>query len=271
MKLDIDSYRVKPGKKGKVDLAEFRTDDDGGLQEADAAEEVAGLRTQLFHLQERLYAEGSRSLLAVFQAMDGGGKDSTIRNVFTAINPEGVRVESFKAPNDEARAHDYLWRVHRALPPRGFIGVFNRSHYEDVLIARVKGLAPRHRWEKRYDHINDFERMLRDEGTHVVKFFIHISKEYQKRRLLKRLASPQKLWKFNPADLVERERWDKYQKAYGVALSRCSTGDAPWYVIPGETRWFRDLLVSRVLVETLTAMKLEYPRVSFDPRKIKVV
>mgnify|MGYP003730890229 CR=1 FL=1 len=265
---DIETYRVRPG--AKVNLAKIRTDDDGGMTRADGVAAFRGLRKRLGRLQELLYAEGKHALLVVLQAMDGGGKDSTIRSVFSSISPQGCKVVNFKAPNDVERRHDFLWRVHENTPRLGYIGIFNRSHYEDVLVARVKDLVPAERWKARYAHINAFEKMLHDEGTTVVKFFLHISKAYQKERLQHRLTRPDKLWKFDPADLAERERWDKYQEAYEDALHHCSTRHAPWYIIPAEHRWYRNLLVAAVLVQTLQSLKMHFPKPNFDPRTIVI-
>jgi PPK2 family polyphosphate:nucleotide phosphotransferase len=265
---NIEKYRVRPG--AKVDLTKIRTDDDGGMAKADAVAEFRKLRKRLVRLQELLYAEGKHALLVVLQAMDGGGKDSTIRSVFTSLNPQGCKVISFKVPNDVELRHDFLWRVHENTPRLGYIGIFNRSHYEDVLVVRVKELVPAKRWKARYAHINAFEEMLHDEGTTVVKFFLHISKKYQKKRLERRLTKPDKLWKFDPVDLVERKRWDKYQEAYEDALRHCSTPHAPWYVIPAEHRWYRNLLVATVLVRTLQSLKMHYPKAKVDPKKIVI-
>ena len=267
-KLDINDYRVKPN--AKIDLDDYATDDDGGIPEIIARVQLQALLEQFVNMQEALYAEGKRALLVIFQAMDAAGKDSTIRHVFAPLNPEGCQVTSFKAPSSEELAHDYLWRIHEHVPPRGYIGVFNRSHYEDLLIARVKNLVGPERWKLRFDHCNNFEKMLSDEGVVVLKFFLHISKDYQKERLTKRLEDPTKAWKFNPADLIERERWDSYMKAYEDALSRCSTPHAPWYVVPAEVRYFRDLLVASVVVDRLKSLDIKLPRLDFDPRKIVI-
>jgi PPK2 family polyphosphate:nucleotide phosphotransferase len=267
-KFDPGNYRIKPG--AKVRLGDYAPDDDGDLSEVFARVQFNALLEQLVPMQEAFYAEGKHSLLVIFQAMDAAGKDSTIRHVFAPLNPEGLQVTSFKSPSTEELAHDFLWRIHHHVPQQGYIGVFNRSHYEDVLIARVKNLVAPERWKRRFDHCNDFEKMLADEGVVVLKFFLHISKDYQKQRLVKRLADPEKAWKFNPADLLERERWDQYMKAYEDMLSRCSTADAPWYVVPAEKRWFRDLLVARVIVERLKALDISLPKLSFDPKKIVI-
>ena len=263
-----DRYRVKPG--GKVNLTDFPTRADGGLDKDDATRHFGETVSRLSTLQELMYAEGKHCLLVVLQAMDAAGKDSTIRNVFGPINPQGCRVTSYKGPNDVEQRHDFLWRIHQHTPRRGHISVFNRSHYEDVLIVRVKKLAPPEIWKPRFDHINAFEKMLHDEGATIVKFFLHISKDYQKRRIERRLARPEKHWKFNPNDLAERKHWDDYQHAYEDALSRCSTDHAPWYVIPAERRWYRNLLIGRVLVETLESLDMQYPKPTFNASTITV-
>lgn len=263
-----DKYRVKP--QSKVNLSRLRTDDDDGLSEEEGERELARLSKDFAKLQEKLYAEGKHSLLVVLQAMDAGGKDSTIRHVFAPVNPQGCVVTNFKAPSSEELEHDYLWRVHAHAPRAGYIAVFNRSHYEEVLVVRVKGLVPEKRWKQRYDHINAFEELLHDEGTTVLKFFLHISKDYQKQRLQRRLDNPDNWWKFNPADLLERARWDEYQRAYEAVLSRCSTKHAPWYIVPAEKRWFRNLLITRVIVDTLQSLDMNYPEPNFDPTKIVI-
>ncbi len=265
---NLDDFRAKPMRRVKLDAID--TNADGGLDKDQARDALNDCRHKLSNLQELLYAQGTQALLVVFQAMDTAGKDSTIRKVFTGINPQGVNVHGFKGPSSNELAHDYLWRIHAATPQRGKIGVFNRSHYEDVLIVRVKDLAPSTVWRRRYEHINAFERMLSDEGTRVVKFYLHISKDYQKDRLQRRLDNPKKHWKFDPADLKERARWDGYMKAYEEVFMRCSTDIAPWYIVPAEKRWFRDLLVAQVLVQTLESMKPKYPKPTFDPAGIVV-
>ncbi len=196
--------------------------------------------------------------------MDTGGKDSTLRKVAGDLNPQGCTVTGFKAPTAEELSHDFLWRVHHHAPGAGHIGIFNRSHYEDVLVVRVHGLAPMPLIESRYGHINDFERTLVDRGTRILKFMLHISKEYQLERLRRRLSHPDKHWKFNPDDLKERQRWHDYMEAYEIMLSRCSTDDAPWYVIPAETRWFRNLVVSQIVLDAFKQMAPEFPKADFD-------
>jgi PPK2 family polyphosphate:nucleotide phosphotransferase len=260
---ETEPYRVKPGQK--VNLSRTPTRYDGKLSKADTQASFRKLLQQMDQLQELMYAEHKRSLIVVLQGMDAAGKDSTIRRVFGPLNPQGCRVMNFKAPGPHELSHDYLWRVHLAMPPRGYVAVFNRSHYEDVLVARVKDLVPRTVWRKRYDHINDFERMADDEGFHFIKFFLHISRDYQKRRLQRRLEDPAKHWKFDPADLAARSIWPAYRKAYEDALSRCSTERCPWYVIPAERRWYRNLLIASILVQHMQAMKMKMPKADFDP------
>jgi PPK2 family polyphosphate:nucleotide phosphotransferase len=218
-------------------------------------------------LQRALGAENRRALLVVFQGRDASGKDGTIRRVFSGLDPTYCTVANFKRPTGSELDHDYLWRVHQVIPSRGTIGVFNRSHYEDVLAARIHRLVPEEVWSRRFDHINDFERMLTDEGTLVRKFFLHVSRDEQRRRLEERLRDPSKNWKFNPADLEERQRWDEYTTAYEEILTRCSTRQAPWYVVPADHNKVRDYLVLEVLVETLEAMNPQFPPA--DPELLK--
>jgi PPK2 family polyphosphate:nucleotide phosphotransferase len=262
-------YLVTPGKKFR--LADASTDDTFPFKEKDdahtaTADNVATLR----ELQEVFYAEAKRALLVVVQAMDTGGKDGAIKHVFHGVDPQGCQVTSFKVPSAVERSHDALWRHHLACPGKGIIGIHNRSHYETVLVERVKDLAPKGVWSKRYEHINAFERMLADEGTVIVKFFLHISKDEQKRRLEARLKDPHKNWKFNPGDLVEREHWADYQDAYEDALNRCSTEWAPWYVIPADKKWFRNWAVSDLIVKTLKELKPQYPKPVAGLEKIVV-
>jgi PPK2 family polyphosphate:nucleotide phosphotransferase len=265
--LDLDRYRIAPG--AGVRLAERDPADTQGLtekeHEAAVDEQVAAHIEACDELQERLFAENQQALLVVLQAMDGGGKDSTLRAVFGPLDPQGIRVAPFKKPTEEELAHDFLWRVHAQAPRKGELAVFNRSHYEDVLVVRVHGLAPAETIERRYDHIRHFERLLYDEGARIIKVMLHVSKAYQLERMRRRLERPDKHWKFNPGDLVERERWDDYMRAFEIALERTSTDYAPWYVVPAEERWFRDLVVSQLLRETLEAMNPQYPPPSFDP------
>lgn len=254
-----EPYRVLPGTQ--VRLAERSTDDGDahpGGKEA-GKEALASCNERLYDLQQLLYADGRHRLLVVLQGMDTSGKDGTIKHVFRHVNPLGVQVANFKRPSEEELAHDYLWRVHTHTPAAGNITIFNRSHYEDVLVTRVHGLVAEDRIERRYDHLVDFERMLVDEGTTVVKFFLHISADEQRERLQERVDNPAKRWKFEHGDVAERARWDDYQRAYEVALRRTSTVEAPWYVVPSDRKWFRNLVVSTVLIDTLEAMDLAYP------------
>jgi PPK2 family polyphosphate:nucleotide phosphotransferase len=257
---------VKPGHK--VKLADIATDDKGGFEGRDDPryqEELSSLLEKLVSLQEKLYAEQKQALLVVLQALDTAGKDGVLRKVAGPLDSRGVQVASFKAPNSEELAHDYLWRAHQKTPRRGDITFFNRSQYEDVLVVRVLDLVPKEVWKRRYDHINNFERMLSDEGTRVVKFYLHISRGEQQKRLQERLDDPKKHWKFEAADLKMRAHWDEFMAAYDDVLERTSTDYAPWYVIAGDHKWARDLGVARVLVETLEEMDPRYPKVTLDP------
>ena len=248
---------VEPGAPFDLQAVDPRTDN--GLDKDWTKDALAKERARIDALQERLYAERARSLLLVFQAIDTGGKDGTIRSVLKGVNPQGCAVTSFKVPSTDERDHDFLWRYHARTPARGMIGVFNRSHYEDVLVVRVKGLVPDAVWQSRYGQINDFERLLTESGTTILKFFLHISKAEQKKRLEARIADPEKHWKFDPADLVERKSWDDYQQAFADALTRCSTPDAPWLVVPADHKWFRNYVIARTVADTLEAMDPRFP------------
>ena len=255
----LEHLRVPPKKPARLDKIDPGSKPDApGDKKATEAASLA-LNQELAELQERLWAENARSVLVVFQAMDAGGKDGAIRKVFGGVNPQGCRVTSFKAPSEEELAHDFLWRVNKATPRKGEIGIFNRSHYEDVLIVRVHDLVPKSVWSKRYAIINSFEANLAASGTTIVKFFLHISKEEQADRFRKRLENPDKHWKFKLADLAERKHWDEYQEAFEDALSKTSTTVAPWYVIPSDSKWYRDWAVLSVLVETMRAMDPQFP------------
>jgi len=255
----MDRYRVPPGSE--LDLRALDPADrsafDGDKKAGRAA--AGALNRRLEELQELLYAEGEHKVLIVLQAMDTGGKDGTIRHVFDGTNPQGVTVASFKKPTPEELSHDYLWRVHAKTPQRGEITIFNRSHYEDVLVVRVHDLVPADVWGRRYEHINALEKLLADEGTTILKFFLHISKEEQKERLQSRLDEPHKHWKFATGDLAERELWEDYTDAYQEALRRTSTEWAPWYVVPADRKWYRNLMISQVLVDTLESLDMSYP------------
>jgi len=245
--------------------AELVLDDEGAhppsdaLKKDEAVAETEGLTEKIDELQQALFAEGRRALLVVLQGRDTSGKDGVIRKVFGPLNPQGVTITSFKAPTSVELAHDYLWRVHQAVPPRGAIGVFNRSHYEDVLVVRVHALVPEAEWRPRFDQIVQFERHLAENGVTILKFFLHISREEQRERLLARLDDPGKYWKFSAGDLDERDRWDEYTPAYQEALARTSTPTAPWYVVPADKKYLRDLLVAQVVAEALQRMAPKYP------------
>ena len=264
----MQEYRAQGG--GAVDLSRWDTRDDGGLSQDEGRQRLKTLTERLEELQEILYADGRHSLLVVLQAMDTGGKDGTIRRVFDGVNPVGVKVASFKRPTDIELAHDYLWRVHPHTPARGEIVIFNRSHYEDVLVVRVKNLVPAERWSHRYQQIADFERTLVEEGTTIRKFFLHISKDEQRERLQRRVDNPNKRWKFHAGDLEERKLWDDYQEAYADMLGRTTTEHAPWYVVPADRKWYRDLVVATVLVETLESLDLVYPQPDTDLSRVTV-
>lgn len=257
--LDPSIYRIATGTK--INWADHdpqaKTGFDGGKTEGKAA--LRPLTKQLATLQRKLWAEAERSLLVVLQATDTGGKDGTIRHVFRGVNPQGVRVHNFRQPTELELAHDYLWRVHKRTPEDGAIAVFNRSHYEDVLVVRVRELAPESVWSKRYRHINEFERMLSDEGTRIVKIYLDISKDEQAERLQARLDDPDAIWKFKKSDLEDRVYWDDYRAAFKQAIEETSTEHAPWYIVPANRKWYRNLVVSRILIDTLQDMDPDYP------------
>jgi PPK2 family polyphosphate:nucleotide phosphotransferase len=255
--MDLEQLRVPAS--GHFHLAGVDPDETFGLDKQEVKDEYPDLVERLSQLQSVMYAEQKHSLLIVLQAMDGGGKDGTIRALLTGVNPQGVQVTSFKVPSAEELAHDYLWRIHKAVPPRGIIGLFNRSQYEDVLVVRVLGLVPKDVWRARYDQINRFERHLAENGTTILKFFLHISRDEQKQRFEERLEDPQKRWKFAKGDLGVREQWDDYMAAYEDALDKCSTDWAPWYVIPANRNWLRNWLVARIVVKTLEGLDMQYP------------
>ncbi len=249
---------VEPGSPAA--LGKRPTDDRAGLAgKAEAKKELAKLVEDLSLLHNRLYAEAKRSLLLVLQGLDASGKDGTIKSVLTGVNPQGCRIVSFKEPTATELAHDYLWRVHQACPQRGEIGIFNRSHYEDVVSARVRRLAPKRVWNRRPRHIREFERMLVDEGTVVVKVFLHVSREEQGQRLRERLANPEKVWKFRRGDLEDRARWDEFMRAYDDVIGETSTKWAPWYVVPADHNWVRNVVVARLLVDALRRIDPQLP------------
>jgi PPK2 family polyphosphate:nucleotide phosphotransferase len=266
----MDRYRIAPD--AGVDLATHDPRD----RSAFAGDKDAGrdrlleLKRELQDLQEALYAEGRQRLLVVLQAMDAGGKDGTVRSVLDGVNPQGVHVACFKAPTAPELAHDFLWRIHPHVPGNGEIAIFNRSHYEDVLIVRVHSLVPEKRWRARYQHIVAFERMLADEGTVIRKFFLHISKDEQRDRLQQRVDDPKKRWKLSPKDLEERRRWKEYMVAYADAIAATSTAAAPWYVVPADRNWYRDLVIAEVLVDTLKSMHISLPAGDPDLQGVRV-
>jgi len=249
--------RVKPGSR--VNLGKWDPGDTFGWSRDDAAEATANDLERLANLQERLYAESKHGLLIVLQGIDAAGKDGTVKHVMTGFNPAGVSVTSFKAPSAAELAHDYLWRIHQRTPGKGEVSIFNRSHYEDVLVVRVHGFAPEEVWRRRYDQINAFEQRLVDEGTTILKFFLLISPDEQLERFQDRIDDPTKRWKFKAADLEERTLWDRYIVAFDAVLSRCSTESAPWYVIPANRKWFRNLAVAQIIAETLDELDPQYP------------
>jgi len=262
-------FRVEPGKR--FSMARIDPDDTGSLgDKVEAHDRLEKDLEILPKLQYLLYADGTRAVLVVLQAMDTGGKDGVIRNVMSGLNPAGCVVTSFKAPSSQELAHDYLWRIHQAVPARGMIGVFNRSHYEDVLVVRVHGLVPEKVWRGRYRQINEFERMLTDNGVSILKIYLHISKGEQEQRLRARIEDPSKNWKFSPADLKERKLWGAYMEAFEDAIGECSTEWAPWHVVPANRKWYRDAVVARLLREHLEALKLKPPKPRMDLSKVKI-
>jgi PPK2 family polyphosphate:nucleotide phosphotransferase len=259
---------VQPGDE--IRLAEIDTTETAGHSKGDALPKIERLRERLAELQEALFAERERSLLIVVQAMDTGGKDGAIKNLCLGLDPNGVQLTNFKYPTAEERDHDFLWRVHKAAPRKGAIGLWNRSHYEDVLVPLVHGEITREAWRDRCDDINAFEKLLTDNGVTLLKFFLHISKEEQKCRLEARLKEPNKLWKFNPGDLAERKLWDDYQRAYEDVINSCSTKRAPWHIVPADRKWMRNLVMLETAVATLEKMKPKYPAPSVNPKEIRI-
>jgi len=266
----MKNYLVKPGSKVSFKKCDPDGKRDMPFGKGKAQDKLRDLVDELRKLQSRLYAGHKHRLLIILQAMDTAGKDSTIRHVFTGVNPQGVRVASFKAPTQEELDHDYLWRIHSKTPAKGEIAIFNRSHYEDVLVVKVHDLVPPKTWKKRYSQINDFERMLSDEGTTIIKFFLHIDRNEQKKRIEERLNDPKKAWKFSEDDLKERKFWDNYQKAYEEAISRTSTVWAPWHIIPSNEKWCRNLLITSIIVDKLKKLGMEYPKPAKGLDKITV-
>jgi len=263
-----DRFIVKP--RSKLRLKDRDPDNTEGFGKKEALRLLQENLDKLRALQHLLYAESKRAVLVILQAMDAGGKDGTIRHVLGPLNPQGVKVVSFKAPTEEELSHDFLWRIHPYAPATGEIRVFNRSHYEDVLIVRVRKLVPKSVWSKRYSHINSFEKLLADSGVTVLKFFLHVSKKEQLERLKARLDDPTKHWKANPKDFEERSFWGDYMDAYEAALNRCSTKQAPWFVVPADKKWFRNLAISQILLDTLESLDMKFPEAECDIDSIVV-
>lgn len=267
----MKEYRIKAGQA--LNLSGYPTlpEKIGDEFKEETKRMSAKLGLKLADLQDLLFAQRKHRLLVILQGLDTAGKDGSIRNVFASVSPEGLRVVAFKAPTQPELERDYLWRVHDKVPGNGEIVVFNRSHYEDVLVARVRGLVPEKVWRRRFRHLAEFERMLADEGTLILKFFLHISKDEQKKRLEQRLAQKSKNWKWDPSDLLDRGYWDEYWKAYEEALSKTSTDEAPWYVVPADKKWWRDYCISETLVAALEDLKMEYPKPKVDVGSIKII
>ncbi len=265
----MSSFALDPSRL-PIRIQDFDPADAGGRDKERIKAETVELRGRIGKLQELLYANANQSLLILLQGMDTSGKDGASRMVLESVNPAGVQTSAFKAPNTEERAHDYLWRVHRRMPERGYIGVFNRSHYEEVLIVRVDNLVPEKRWKKRYAQINAFEEMLVAEGTIMLKFFLHISKEEQKQRLEDRIADPHKNWKFQSSDLLARAKWADYMRAYEDVLNETSTAHAPWHIVPADKKWVRDFIVAKTVVDALETLKLDWPKPKEDLSKFVI-
>lgn len=247
----------EPGKK--VDIRDYDPDSKGDIEKGDAKDDIVDLRVRLGELQDLLYADQRYAVLVVLQGIDTAGKDSTVNSVFQDIGPIGCRLEAFKVPTPEELAHDYLWRYRKVTPEKGHITIFNRSHYESVLVERVKGIVPKKVWEQRYDDINEWEDYLVRNGTIVIKFFLMISKDEQRERLQERVDNPRKHWKFRMADLDDRKLWDEYIEAYSDVITRCNTEVAPWHVVPSNRKWYRDVIVARAMIDRLEALELRYP------------
>ena len=264
----LERFRVPPGTTVKLDEVDTKFKNHHEDRK-EAAKDIEQYRERLSDLQELFYADGRRSLLICLQALDAGGKDGTIKHILGSMNPQGCKVAAFKQPTPEEHAHDFLWRIHSQAPARGQVTVFNRSHYEDVLIARVHGLVPKEIWSRRYARINAFEENLVEDDTQILKFFLHISKEEQLKRFKDRLDDPSKQWKISENDYKERTYWDDYTAAYEEALSRCSTEHAPWFIIPADHKWFRNLAVARIVVEHLEGLKMTFPPPAVDIEHIR--
>jgi len=261
-------FRVEPGSKVKLSKIDAGFTDKHESHEH-ALPEIEAYDQKLHDLQYLMYAEGKRSLLICLQGRDAAGKDGTINHVLGAMNPQGCTVTGFKVPSKEEAAHDFLWRYHKATPEVGHVGIFNRSHYEDVLVVRVHDLVPKKVWSKRYEHINNFERLLHDNGTHILKFYLHIDEEEQLKRFKQRIDDPARHWKISEGDYAERPFWDAYTDAFEALLGKCSTAHAPWFVIPSNHKWFRNLAISKIVVETLEKLGMSFPAPVVDIKEIK--
>lgn len=266
----MDCYCVEPGKKIKLTDWDPQEKDFCPEGKDEGVRRLESLKQKLYDLQVPFFAENQRKLLVVLQGMDTAGKDGTIRNVFGGLDPQGIKVATFGKPSTRELKHDYLWRIHRQTPAKGQIGIFNRSHYEDVLAVRVRNLMPKSVWSKRFDHINDFERMMTDEGTTIIKIFLHISFEEQRERLLSRKNTPRKQWKLIPQDVEDRKLWPAYTEAYEDTLSRTSTKDAPWWVVPADRKWYRNLLVASLVCDALQKLNPQYPEPAYDIAAIEI-
>lgn len=267
----LERYWVKPGSE--IDFSKFNSNEKSlfdGENKSDFEPQFKILQDQLQELQKILYAQNKHRILVVMQAMDTGGKDGCIKHVFSHIDPQGIHVRSFKKPSEEELSHDFLWRVHSKVPHRGQLVIFNRSHYEDIIAVRVKKLYPDEVWKRRQRHVIEFERMLAEEGTTIVKIFLHISKEEQKRRLETRLENPGKHWKFNPDDLADRARWDDFMAAYEDVMAKTSTSFAPWFIVPADRKWYRNLCVARIMLDTMKKLDMKLPKIDWDPGAITI-
>jgi PPK2 family polyphosphate:nucleotide phosphotransferase len=267
----MERYRVKPGTK--VDLSAIHSGEKTLFQGENKTEyepQFRELQDQLQNLQKMLYAQNRHRVLVVMQAMDTGGKDGCIKHVFSHIDPQGIHVRSFKKPSEEELSYDFLWRVHAKVPHRGQLVIFNRSHYEDIIAVRVKKLFPDEVWKRRQRHVVEFERMLAEEGTTIVKIFLHISKQEQKKRLEARLENPMKHWKFNPDDLADRARWDEFMHAYEDVIGKTSTEFAPWFIVPADRKWYRNLCVARIMLDTLKGLDMELPKIDWEPKDVRI-
>ena len=265
---EIGELLIRP--TSGLNFSSFDPGNTFGRSQKELDNELPKLKSIMSKLQYKLYIENEKSLLIVLQGMDASGKDGTIRHVISAFNPVSCSVESFKKPTTEELAHDFLWRIHKVVPRRGFVGVFNRSHYEDVVEARVQKLVPKIVWSQRYDQINQFEIMLAKNKVKILKFFLHISKQEQKERLIDRLSHPEKRWKVNKEDYEKRKKWAQYMTAYANAIFHCSVREAPWYVIPANKKWFRNWVISKIIVNTLIEMKIKYPKFAPLDKKMKI-